>query len=83
MDWGLGASAIKLDSILGHFAQESMKFPSRVLEGKIERFVTRKGLYKPLDEKWRCDGNVPNAPKLKFRKLDFGKKFNENSVLTA
>jgi len=73
MDWGLGASAIKLSPILGHFAQESMKFPSRTLEGKIDVFVAGKGLHKPLDEKGWCYGNVFNAPKLKFRKLDFGK----------
>lgn len=71
MDWGLGASAIKLNSILGHFAQESMKFPSRVLEGKIDMFVAGKGLHKPLDEKCRCYGNASDAPKSKFRKLDF------------
>lgn len=63
MDWGLGASAIKLNSILGHFAQESMRFPSRVLEGKTGGFVTGKGLHKPLDEKWRCYGDAFNAPK--------------------
>jgi len=73
MDWGLGASAIKLDLILGYFSGESMKFPSRVLEGKIWGFVAGKGLRKPLDEKWRCDGNAFGTPKLKFRNMDFGK----------
>lgn len=71
MNWGLGASAIKLNSILGHISLGSMKFPSRVLGGKIGRFVAAKGLHKPLDEKEWCYGSASDASIREFCKLDF------------
>jgi len=51
-----------------------MIFPSRILEGKFVGFMAGKGLRKPFDKIKARYGRLCKTSKLKFCKLDFGKK---------